>query len=256
MYDHTTLVAEMVTDLRSLTTDGGTDNRLIVQSAHAWLIYTGERGRSDLRCEAAPSGMLPADRKLRPADVHLLRQAGFASRPNARGLVRDYRLGDDAPDHHPTKVADDAVEILRSVYHMDLAATPPTRRIELADRDATANPNLIDAIRALSRQRDTPTRNSMYRQMLRARFFLPKNPDGRPTTFGDLQGATVYGVFTDSDALRWWNPLWPDREIVSGRSLFPMMARTGLGSLLINPGGRVGGELYRNEVQMLADTAR
>lgn len=241
-------------DLSRLTTEGGTENRLVLQADHGWLIFTGSKGRSEVLAEAAASVYLPPDRKLRAADVHRLRQAGFASRPDRRNLARTYTLGEG--DHHPVKVADDAREILRSVYGVDLAATPPSRSLHFGDRDDTENPALIDAIRALSRARDPRTRNAMYRQMLRATFLLPVDDAGAPVAFGELQGFPVFGVFSDPAALRWWDPIRAGVEHVPGRRLFPMLARTGLGSVLINPEGRVGGELYRNEVQMLADAAR
>ena len=41
--------------------------------------------------------------------------------------------------------------------------------------------------------------------------------------------------------------------MMKGTDLFPMLSTTKLGSVLINPKSDVGGELYRNEVQMLAD---
>ena len=242
--------------LDQLTTHGGTDNRLIASSDAAWLLFSGRLGERSVRCEAAASAYLPKARKLRPTDVHLLRQAGFASRPGHRGLVREYRVGDSPGDHHPVKIADDAVEILRSVYGVDLAATPLAVTPLPGDTDDTTNQPLLDAMRALSKARDTPTRDAMYRQMLRGRFLLPTDTQGAPLAFGELQGFPVFGVFTDRAALRWWNPLDVTVEHIHGRQLFPRLACTGLGSVLINPEGRVGGELYRNEVQMLADVVR
>jgi hypothetical protein len=249
-------LAPLARDLTQLTTHGGTDNRLIARSGPAWLLYSGRVGERIVRCEAAASAYLPTDQKLRPADVHLLRQAGFASRPGHRGLVREYRLGDGDGDHHTVKIADDATEILRSVYRADPAGAPVTHQLLLGDEDPTTNEPLIDAIRKLSKSRDTPTRDAMYRQMLRGRFLLPVDERGGPIAFGELQGFPVFGVFTDRAALRWWNPLDVRVEHMRGRQLFPLLSRTGLGSVLINPEGRIGGELYRNEVKMLADAVR
>ncbi len=176
-------LAPLARDLTQLTTHGGTDNRLIARSGPAWLLYSGRVGERIVRCEAAASAYLPTDQKLRPADVHLLRQAGFASRPGHRGLVREYRLGDGDGDHHTVKIADDATEILRSVYRADPAGAPVTHQLLLGDEDPTTNEPLIDAIRKLSKSRDTPTRDAMYRQMLRGRFLLPVDERGGPIAF-------------------------------------------------------------------------
>jgi len=44
--------------------------------------------------------------------------------------------------------------------------------------------------------------------------------------------------------------------VIKGRAVFPMLMRVRTGSLLVNPGGAVGGELYRNEVEAIAAAVR
>jgi hypothetical protein len=241
--------------LDRLIQQGGSRNRLVLSRGPAWLAYTGARGDPAIRCEAAPSSLLPKDRKLTAEQVHLLRKAGFASRPGSRGLGRDYRLGEGEEAHHPVKVADDALSLLAAVYGGD-----PKVAVEIeerpGDRNPTENTALIDAIRVLSKSRDDASRQAMYRNMARGRFLLPIEADGAPRVFGDLTGWPVYGVFTDEPALERWDPRGTRYEVLHARQLFPRLARLPLGSLLINPDGQIGGELYRNEVEMLAAAIR
>ena len=242
--------------LARLVQTGGDDNRLVVQSGHAWLVYSGAAGGAEVRCEAAPSALLAKEQRPSAGDVHLLRRAGFASSRDRRGLTRTYALGGSGGPHHPVKVADDAFEILRSVYGCDLDAHPVAVRAAEGDRDDTENPALLDAIRRLAREREDAVRQRMYRQMTRATFLVPLADDGTPLVFGELMRFPVFGAFTDVAAMDWWDARPRAVERLHGRALFPRMAKTGLGSLLINPSGKVGGELYRNEVEMLASALR
>lgn len=249
---------DLAAQLSRLTEDGGDDNRLVVASGPAWLLFAGRAGSAEVACEAAAAAYLPKDRRPGLEQVHLLRRAGFAKSPGSRNLRRTYTLNDDPSGggHHPTLVADDALRVLREVYRCDLTAEPPSFRLRLGSVDQTENPALISAIRKLSKRRDSAARQAMYRQMVRATFLLPTTAEGGPREMGELMGFPVYGVFTDAAALRAWDPRVTDYERLHGRRLFPMMAKTGLGSLLINPKGSVGGELYRNEVEMLAAAIR
>ena len=125
--------------------------------------------------------------------------------------------------------------------------------------EAVENQRLISAMTKLARQRDERSRKAMYMAMLRANFYIPTEPsadDSGETQFvkGDpLQGHDVYVAFTSEAALQRWRPghLTPTRMV--GLDLFPMLSGVRPGSVLINPGNDVGGELYRNEIAILAD---
>ena len=243
--------------LARLVSEGGDDNRLVVSSGPAWLLYTAAKGDTAIRCAAAAASFLPKDRRLTLEAVHLLRRAGFANRPGSKTLQRTYPLPDGAEaGNAPGRIADDGLTDLREVYRADFESEPVALSLHLAQRDLTENPKLIEAIRKLSKQRDGASRQAMYRQMIRATFLLPVDETGAPVPMGELMGFPVFGVFTDADCLFGWDPRVTRYERLHGRVLFPRMARTGLGSLLINPKGKVGGELYRNEVEMLADAIR
>lgn len=237
--------------------EGGDDNRLVVSSGPAWLLYCGSAGAPEIRCSAAAASFLPTDRRLTLEAVQLLRRAGFANAPGSKNLQRTYSLADlAARPETPHRIADDGLTVLREVYKADLEREPVGLRLHLGARDGTENPKLIEAIRRLSKQRDGASRQAMYRQMIRATFLLPVDDEGGPEPMGELMGFPVFGVFTDADSLQGWDPRATRYERLHGRVLFPRLARTGLGSLLINPKGKVGGELYRNEVEMLADAIR
>ena len=66
----------------------------------------------------------------------------------------------------------------------------------------------------------------------------------------------MFGVFTDDEALRHFDPRGTPTQTRYGYQLFPQLIEARAGILKINPDGMVGGELYRNELQTLASAVR
>ena len=84
---------------------------------------------------------------------------------------------------------------------------------------------------------------------------VPMSGDA-PKVAGDLSGWDSYAAFTDAEHLQLWSARPTDYRIIKGRALFPLLMSLRTGSLLINPGGLVGGELYRNEVEAIASAVQ
>ena len=125
--------------------------------------------------------------------------------------------------------------------------------------DTDENARLLKAMTVLARRRDEPSRKAMYMALLRATLHVPTEPDperpdeARFAQDEPLHGRPVYVVFTSISALTLWRPQSPSHTTMSGMEFFPVLAGSDLGSCLINPKGDVRGELYRHEVQMLAE---
>ncbi|MGB1276805.1 MAG: SseB family protein, partial [Nannocystaceae bacterium] len=125
--------------------------------------------------------------------------------------------------------------------------------VSLQDSDKTANPELLRAMKRLARTRDHDARQQVYRALLVADLLLLVGDDQKtPHKVEELGGCPVHAVFTDFVSLRLWQPLGFSHRPVVGHTLFPQLAPLKIGSLLINPKGDIGGELYRNEVDGLA----
>jgi hypothetical protein len=75
-------------------------------------------------------------------------------------------------------------------------------------------------------------------------------------TVDRLGAFPVIAGFTDIDSLRLWQPKgWPF-VAMSGARLVPLAVTRRVGSLLINPRGNVGGELYINELESIEGALR
>lgn len=245
----------LVAALQRLVTEGGDGNRLVWTRGHAFCVLTGERGGRSLTVEAAPSAMLPEGQGLTLRQVHRLRDAGFVKRPGMRALVRHVALDDPGALRA-------LVDTLRGLFVEVYGASGDDQvAFQLGALDRTENAPLIAAMETLAKKRDHSLRTRVYRELLDAELLLLVDTAGAagaaaapPRVVGELSGWDVAGCFTDLAALRHFDPRVPPYRPIRGRQLFPMLAEMPrLGSLLVNPGGRIGGELYRNEVQTLAE---
>ena len=70
-----------------------------------------------------------------------------------------------------------------------------------------------------------------------------------------LQSMPVFVAFTCDEARALFSEAQPTALLMKGFELFPPLVSVNPGSLLLNPGFRFGGELYLNELRMLAKVA-
>lgn len=70
-----------------------------------------------------------------------------------------------------------------------------------------------------------------------------------------LQSMPVFVAFTCDEARALFSEAQPAALTMKGFELFPPLVSVSPGSLLLNPGFRFGGELYLNELKMLAKAA-
>jgi len=244
-------LADLEAALLRLDAEGGDGNGVVLQQGPAWLAFSGTRGSGTVQCVAVSRKQLPADATVALEDVLHLRRAGFSNVPGRPGLARDY--GIRAPGAASAASAA-ALDLLGRVYRRPESESVSVE-LHLRDRPRTTNPALLDAMRATARTRDGATRNALYRSMLRASFLVPMDGDA-PRIVGEISGWDSYAAFTDAEHLQRWAGRPVDCRVIKGRALFPMLMRVRTGSLLVNPGGAVGGELYRNEVEAIAAAVR
>ncbi len=235
-------------DVERLFADGGDGNRLVLQAGPAWFVLAAERGGRAVTVEAAPSAALPAPLTL--DQVQALRAAGFGSRPGRRALARHVAV--DLPGAIPGLV-DELLRLFREVYALG-PEQAPTRALTLGPRERADNPRLIQAMRGLAGKRDLHARHAVYGALLDATLLLAVDAAGEPVAVGDLEGWDVYGCFSGWDQLSLFDPRGIPYTALRGRELvLRLLERPRAGSLLINPRGDVGGELYRNELHTLQD---
>ncbi len=235
---------DLAAALQRLLDEGSSDNRLVIQQGHAWIVAHGVRGGSELELEAAASHYLPDDRRLDVDGVSALRSRGFVQSPPRRCLRRRVERSD------LRKAAHETTALLRGVYGAEGEVELTFR---FGDAEVTKNPVLVDAMQVTAERRDQESRFALYRALLAATLLVPIE-EGELCVLGDLTGLEVFGCFTDSAMSDRFEPRGQDLERLPGNRLVRRLLTRKAGSLLLNPGGIVRGELYRNEIESMASS--
>ncbi|MCO4770639.1 MAG: SseB family protein [Deltaproteobacteria bacterium] len=245
MTDPQTALQQALGRLRS---EGGSDNRLVVTRGPAWFVLRASRGATEARCIAATQRLLGDQHRI-PADgVVALRMADFAKPRGARTLSRSV---DISTEEARADLAGVLLSWLEAVFGLDSSHATAVS-LSLGDVPVFDNERLHQAIRVLASDRSPDARQSVYRALLRAQLLLVVDEHGAPAPFGTLGGAHTYAVFTSVAEADLRDPRGLEMKLVHGWSIFPELSALTPGSLQINPGGRLGGELYRNELESLA----
>ena len=241
----------LVQHLELLTQTGGADNRLVVASRDYYMIFHGKRGAPELVGEAVSNFYLPRPAELTPGRLGQLTARGYRERPNRNNLYRSLRVQDAA---ELRSYADEVMEVFARAYGVD-AGEAAEFELQLGEPEPLKNPELIRLMRLLSEKRDWDTRRALYSALLGATMLVPIDPDAgvpdEPMEVDRLGKFPVIAAFTDMTSLRLWQPRGAHCRSLAIADLVPRAVTRRVGSLLINPRGMVGGELYLNELESL-----
>lgn len=246
----------LVTSLQQLTTSGGADNRLVIVAGDYYIVIHGKRGAAELMCEAVSNFYLGGPAEITPARLRSLSDRGYAERSGKNNLFRDVRL--TGADPLP-RLADDLLALFAQIYGVDEGAAA-SFDLQLGDPEPTRNPDLLRAMKALAVRRDMDSRHRVYAAVMNGTFLMPTNPAGRtadePLEVDRLGDFPVIAAFSEIDSLRLWQPRgWPF-ALIPGARLVPLAVGRRVGSLLLNPRGNIGGELYINELESIEGALR
>lgn len=247
----TTLTADaLASQIHQLRSLGGADNRLVVASRDYYIIIAARPGDPVLHLEAVNNPNLTSAAALTPARQEQLKQRGFRDRQHHSNLFRKLTLDDDAALH---RLVDELMTIFARAYGVE-PGEPATFDLQFSAGEPLRNPELLRLMRALSVRRDWDARRALYSALLDATLLIPTDPEttsDEPLEVERLGTFPVIAGFTDIDALRMWNPRGVPYRATPVAELVPRALAMRVGSLLINPRGLVGGELYLNELESL-----
>lgn len=246
----------LVSHLQQLQATGGADNRLVVAAGDYYVVVHGRRGAPDLVCEAVTNFYLEGPATLTPARARVLGDRGFHERNGKNNAYRDAKpTSADAL----ARLADDLLAVFALAYGV-AEGQPASFDLQLGDPDPTRNPELLKAMRMLALRRDMDARHRVYTLVMNATFLVPTDPDAitvdEPLTIDRLGRFPVFAGFTDLDSLRLWRPRGAAFARIAAARLVPLAVSRRVGSLLINPKGNIGGELYINELESIEGALR
>ncbi|MBL9104889.1 MAG: SseB family protein [Myxococcales bacterium] len=245
-----TLTADnLVSHIQRLGSSGGADNRLVVASRDYYMIFSGHPGVPGLHAEAVSNFYLPRAAELTPARQAVLGQRMFVARAGRNNFYRSLASTTDA---ELRSFVDDALDVFARAYGVE-PGSPAEFDLSFGEPEPTRNPDLLRHMKLLSVMRDWETRKQVYTTFLGATVLLATDSEGgpEPQEVDRLGAFPVWACFTDIDALRLWQPKGAPYKPTRVEDLVPRAVERRIGSLLINPRGNIGGELYINELESL-----
>jgi len=252
-------IERLTRHLLALVGAGGNANRLVLEGGSGFVVVRGEHGRPDVGIEAAGGRHLPEGVALDLARVGRLDALGLRQRNAASTFCGRWSITDEASAR---AVAERLLFVMTSIYDH---GGPPTIGQRLDDRPALSNPSLVEAMKRLGKERSMRARITLYNRLLGARLAVlldaplddPRRQDAAQLrVLEQLAGTDVVAAFTHDAAHRRYDPREGPYVLWTGRELFPLLAARKVGSLLLDPGSGIRGELYRNEILTISDGVR
>lgn len=233
------------------TFDGEDAFRVVVESGFARIEVSYERSR--LTTHLAGDSLLDHEALAHEARA-VLRHHGF----RRRGVQAHFES--DTP--HESRA--DVVKVARGVEALlhGVCGRPRDAFYSVAIERARKprNNDLIVAIRALAKDRGFEARRVVYQEIVNGTFLLALQPfpDGElrapvPDVSGPaLGGRPCWAAFSDFGALETWRNDPEPFVLCGGYRLVQVAVARRIGALRINPGSKIGGELYANELESIA----
>lgn len=143
------------------------------------------------------------------------------------------------------------------------------KRLFSGEQKDPSNPRLVEAMRRVGQADGPEARRTLYHELLTCTLMVPTagaKPEptepGRWTTLSedmhadivsirDGEGEVAFLAFTDTDALRAWQPEGSACLGLPGRALFALALEHGLDGIWLNPAGPFAGKVTRRELEML-----
>ena len=135
----------------------------------------------------------------------------------------------------------------------------------MSDTPDPDNARLIRAMKMAARLRDDSSRKRLYHALVSGELWFAVQGGWNASTpltdenivcAGELHGRPSAALFTAKEYALKWRAEHKEYVLMNGTDLFGALIQTKVGSVQINPAGPVGGELYRHEVETIAEGGR
>ena len=128
--------------------------------------------------------------------------------------------------------------------------------VDSGHRQVLSNRAIGDQMRKLSKQRTHEARIELYKMLLNTELLLALDANGVPLVVDTIGKFPCYGLFTEARHLYHFDPRGLNIQRDYGSTLFPILNALEPGSVFLNPKCELRGELYRNEIESLANAVR
>lgn len=236
---------ELDAALKRLRIEGGPANRLVVESPGGWIAVWGPRDADEWTVVVSAGRQMPEGVRLSAERAQILYDQGFRQRTAA------------APYRQTISAGPLAAHVL-SLFDEVLETPADSFEVRLGDAPTVENLTVIERMRTLAADRSPRARTRLYHGLVKANLLvateqMPGDVNTPLRVFGKLGTLPVVAAYTDWEAATAHDARGPHVLPMNGIDLFPLLVARKVGSLLINPAGPVGGELYKNELWSVAE---
>ena len=243
--------------LAAMLTSKSLAARVQVSCGDGYVYVTHERGAPTLAIVAPSSRHLADGTRLEQSGAQWLRREGFERPSGGRSFTLRMPIPSSLSD-----LAARCVEVLHQAY----GCAPGESVVHVLshdDRSHPSNEEVVEAMRRLASSRSHDDRLRLYNELVNATFLVPVSPDADESDDGadawvNLEDSSqiVFAVFTDLPQMRAWKLDADEYLPTHGAEFFEEFMESGAVGLRINPGGTVGAELYRHEVELIVKGIR
>ena len=259
---NTTLTDDFNSLLSQLLHTGTPFNRSVVKGDRGDIVIWRDQETSSLTVNLASGRFLKE--RLSPQEAQKLYQLGFRQTTVARPWTCRF-------DESKTKNLEEISLILTSIFNQIYSPQSSSFSSEIVSTPfpTEENPRLMKAMERLSKERNQSARQKLYWALSKANLLLALNQmpsDPASPSQEDLHANlhTVYFsksydsaiVFSDWESVLRYDFRGMHVYPLLGRKIVHLLVQRSIASLLINPRGQTGGELYKNELESIYEVMK
>jgi hypothetical protein len=220
------------------------DSRLLLQSQKGWIVLHSFDISTRILCEIATNQHLEKEFHLSDEQIQIFEEKKYFKRREGTSRGRLLTIN----SNNNQKFCEELL-FIASCYEPDVNNWKVS--FTRACRHNLKNSKISGQMKILSKKRDYSSRTQLYQYLLNSELLLYM--DGTiPKVIGNIGKFDSYALFTEDKYYYHYDPRGVDVVRKYGHEIFFELHELKAGSVWINPKGLVGGELYQNEIEMLA----
>jgi len=227
------------------------NSRVLLSSKDCgWAVVHSYEISNRLLCEFPSNKLLEPNNTLNEEQEQALIALGYTSRRSKRcfGKMSSATSSED--------IQNIAKQIVEGMMVFSTELSTWSIRVDKEHRQILSNRAVGDQMRKLSKHRTHEARIELYKMLLNAELLLALDGNGVPLVVDTIGKFPCYGLFTEARHLYHFDPRGLNIQRDYGSSLFPILNALAPGSVFLNPKCELRGELYRNEIESLAQAVR
>ena len=220
------------------------DSRVLISSSKGWIVIHSFDISTRILCEIASNHHLHTDLHLDASTIQIFEDKKYITRREGTSRGKLLTLNDTMHSDFIEELLFIARCYESDMMQWNISFTPSCRH-------NLKNPKISGQMRILSQKRDQSSRIQLYQLLLNAELLFHVH-NNKPKSIGTIGKFDSFALFTEDKFYYHYDPTGIEVVRQYGYEIFQILSDVNAGSVWINPKCLVGGELYQNEIEMLA----